>query len=70
MLRAFDLAELNEVGAVFPYPDTLTSEEWIALRCLQSARRRFMEVEAQRDKAERELSEQKQRLDNILGRQN
>jgi hypothetical protein len=68
MARAWDLRELHEVGAVFTYPDALTSEEWIALRSLQSASRKYEEQARKKAEEEAEMREREQRVRQMTGR--
>lgn len=68
MIRAWDLKELHEVGAVFNYPDALTSEEWVALRALQAAGREIEKQEREKAEEERELKEREMKLKRLTGR--
>lgn len=68
MARAIDLDELHQVGASFAYPDSLTLEEWVALRQLQAARRKIEGDLQQRQKDDAEMREREQRLKTMTGR--
>jgi len=68
MNRAYDLAELHQIGAVFTYPDALTSEEWIALRVMQQARRNAEKRVRDQERDEAELKERESRLRTLTGR--
>jgi hypothetical protein len=68
MNRAYDLAELHEIGAVFHYPDALTCEEWIAMRALQQARRKAERRVKDREREESDLKERERRLMYLTGR--
>lgn len=57
ILRAIDLDDLREAGASFPYPGTLSSVEWMAVKVMGRARRIEQAKRAQ-PKGEGEASEE------------
>jgi hypothetical protein len=63
MMTAIDLDNLKECGAVFTYPDGLTSYQWTCLKALSAGRAIFQEKDTVRRMREAERNAQQSQLE-------